>query len=63
MFYESGTSSHSQAAGFCLSLRDTCKGKQAAKRKSDPKLGLQSVKEPQRRRAFFFVVVVSLAFF
>lgn len=41
---------------FCLLLHDTCKGKRATKRKSNPKLGLQSVKEPQRRRAFFLFV-------
>lgn len=35
MFYESGTSSHSKAAGFCLLLHDTCRNKRNTERKRE----------------------------
>lgn len=57
MFYESGTSSHSQAASFCLLLHDTCRNKRSTerkrercKRKSYLNLELHSRREPPQTR-------------
>lgn len=53
MFYESGTSSHSEAAGFCLSLHDTCRDKRNTERRreSDEKGNHIIIRTSFRKRA------------